>query len=309
LRLADPLHQVRVDRASTLLASPVKARLRREHGRDNNSKENEMDTNFVRSGPLMDPASYPAWLQDVMVECSAARRAVVEHEMLQMMSEGALSTVAMRHFLCGLWPVIEQFPQYMAMNLLKVSYGSIGQEMARRYLIRNIRVEQNHLDYWIDWAAGHGITRAELLASSRSGSIDALSHWCWHTCERDPLAVAMAATNYAIEGVTGEWTAKVCSGPYEEGFSPEVRKKAMRWLRVHADYDDTHPWEALEIIATLLGNQPAMRDVEAVQVAILKSYAYVEMAFDDCLAADGSTQLVGLPTIVTRPAVAHSAAH
>ena len=27
---------------------------------------------------------------------------------------------------------------------------------------------------------------------------------------------------------------------------------AMRWLRVHAEYDDTHPWEALEIVATLL---------------------------------------------------------
>jgi hypothetical protein len=36
----------------------------------------------------------------------------------------------------------------------------------------------------------------------------------------------------------------------------ELRGPAMRWLRVHAEYDDTHPWEALEIVATLLGHAP-----------------------------------------------------
>lgn len=269
-----------------------------------------MDGHFLRTGPLMELTSYPRWLQNVIAACSDARHAVVGHEVFRQMHAGTLSPVAMHRFLASFWPVIEQFPQYMAMNLLKVRYDlGRGHELARRYLIRNIRVEQNHVEYWIDWAHGHSVRRDELLFGWRSPSADALSHWCWHTCERDPLAVAMAATNYAIEGVTGEWTAKVCSGPYERGFPPEERKRAMRWLRVHADYDDTHPWEALEIMATLLGNQPAMRDVEAVQVAILKSYAYMEMAFDDCLAAEGARQLIELPDIVPRPAVAHGAAH
>ncbi len=112
-----------------------------------------------------------------------------------------------------------------------------------------------------------------------------LSHWCWHTCERDPLAVAMAATNFAIEGTTGEWAALVCgSSTYENGFPDEVRKHAMKWLRVHAHYDDTHPWEALEIIATLLGHQPPeARDIANVRSAIVKSYQYMSSAFDDCL--------------------------
>lgn len=268
-----------------------------------------MDTNFVRSGPLMDRASYPAWLQEVLVECNEARRAVVEHELFQMMSEGTLPPLAMRHFLSGVWPVIEQFPQYMAMNLLKVEYGSRGHEMARRYLIRNIRVEQNHVDYWMDWAEAHDVTRAELLSRRRSGEIEALSHWCWHTCERDPLAIAMAATNYAIEGITGEWTAKVCSGTYENGFAPEQRKKAMRWLRVHADYDDTHPWEALEIIATLLGTEPTLRDIEGIQIAIMKSYAYMRMVFDDSVAADPSARELIQPSGMVHRVAAFSVAH
>jgi pyrroloquinoline quinone (PQQ) biosynthesis protein C len=270
-----------------------------------------MDANFVRSGPLMDPRSYPTWLQSVIDECNGARRGVVDHEIFHLMREGALSPTVMRHFLAGVWPVIEQFPQYMAMSLLKVKYGSVGHEMARKYLIRNIRVEQNHVEYWIDWAQAHGASRTDLLSGWRSGFIDALSHWCWHTCERAPLAVAMAATNYAIEGVTGEWAASVCEpGNYENGFPPEQRKKAMKWLRVHGHYDDTHPWEALEIIATLMGYQPSMRDIDNVQVAILKSYGYMHMAFDNCLTDDRSAQLLGRsPPAISRINIAHNVAH
>jgi pyrroloquinoline quinone (PQQ) biosynthesis protein C len=94
----------------------------------------------------------------------------------------------------------------------------------------------------------------------------------------------MAATNYAIEGTTGEWASLVCSSPaYEHGFAADVRKQAMKWLRVHAHYDDTHPWEALEIIATLLGQRPEPREVASIEAAILKSYRYMSAAFDDCL--------------------------
>lgn len=269
-----------------------------------------MDTNFFRSGPLMEPASYPAWLQEIMVDCDQARRAVVDHEIFRMMGEDVLPAASMRHFLAGVWPVIEQFPQYMAMNLLKVEIGSRGHEMARKYLIRNIRVEQNHGEYWIDWAQAHGVTRAELVSRWRSGFVDALSHWCWHTCERDTLAMAMAATNYAIEGVTGEWAARVCAAQkYENGFPPELRKKAMKWLRVHAQYDDMHPWEALEIIATLLGNRPSMRDVDSIQVAVLKSYGYMHMAFDNCLTEERSAQLLGPPSAIAHSAVTRSVAH
>jgi pyrroloquinoline quinone (PQQ) biosynthesis protein C len=245
-----------------------------------------MESQFVRSGPLLAVTSYPEWLQEIIAECDDARHAVVAHEIFQQMHAGVLSPASMRCFLASFWPVIEQFPQYMAMNLLKVQYGlGAGHAMARKYLIRNIRVEQNHVDYWIDWSQGHGLSRDALLSGGRSNSADALSHWCWHTCERDPLAIAMAATNYAIEGATGEWAALVCSSSvYEHGFPDDGRKQAMKWLRVHAHYDDTHPWEALEIISTLLGHRPQAREIANVRSAIVKSYHYMSSAFDDCLA-------------------------
>jgi pyrroloquinoline quinone (PQQ) biosynthesis protein C len=244
-----------------------------------------MDSFFVRTGPLMDVNSYPVWLGDIVHQCAAGRRAVVDHELFQAMREGDLQPTAMRRFLIGVWPVIEQFPQYMAMNLLKVQYhAGRGHSMARTYLIRNIRVEQHHVEYWIDWAQAHGVAREELFYATRSSAAEVLSHWCWRTCDSDPLAVAMAATNYAIEGVTGEWAAAVCAAEeYSGKFTPDLRHKAMKWLRVHAHYDDSHPWEALEIIATLVGPHATAREVAAIKAAILKSYEYMVMAFNDCL--------------------------
>lgn len=250
--------------------------------------ESQIVSPFVRVGPLMELSSYPQWLQDIVAASTDAKRTVINHEIFQQMHEGALPAAAMRRFLASFWPVIEQFPQYMAMNLLKVQYElGASHAMARKYLIRNIRVEQNHVEYWIDWSHGHGMSRDELLFGWRSSSADALSHWCWHTCERDPLAIAMAATNYAIEGATGEWAAFVCSSTkYERGFAEDVRKASMKWLRVHAHYDDTHPWDALEIIATLIGHRPHHRNLANIQSAILKSYEYMRAAFDDCLAVE-----------------------
>ena len=66
-------------------------------------------------------------------------------------------------------------------------------------------------------------------------------------------------------------------------FSPDVRKSAMRWLKEHASYDDRHPWEALEIIATILGNHPAARDIAGVRSRIHRSYEYMRLALDECL--------------------------
>jgi pyrroloquinoline quinone (PQQ) biosynthesis protein C len=69
----------------------------------------------------------------------------------------------------------------------------------------------------------------------------------------------------------------------------------MRWLRAHARYDDSHPWEALEIVASILGAHPAPRDVEAVHAAVRRSYDYMRITLDDCMADVGSLPLEAVP--------------
>lgn len=249
-------------------------------------------TAFTRTGPLMDASSYPAWAQHLIADCSEAKRRVVEHEFYRRLRDNQLTPAAMRQYLIGGWPVVEQFSLYMAQNLTKTRYGRHpGEDMARRWLMRNIRVELNHADYWVHWAEAHGVTLEELNAQRVAPELAALAHWCWHSSASDSLMVGMAATNYAIEGATGEWAHLVCSGPaYTESFPSQSRKRALRWLALHAEYDDAHPWEALEIICTLAGTQPSRMQQAELRQAICKSYDYMFLFLERCLALDEQVQ-------------------
>ncbi|MBA3626039.1 MAG: iron-containing redox enzyme family protein [Methylibium sp.] len=240
---------------------------------------------FVRQGDLQDINSYPEWAQEMVAACAPSRERVTSHELFHRMREARLDEAQTHAFLVSGWPVVEQFPQYMALNLLKVQYGRTrGHDLARRFLIRNIRVEQNHVDHWIEWSAASGVNREELFEGKVPLETHALGHWCWHTCERDALAAAMAATNYAIEGATGDWSAFVCSSDvYENSFEPDARAKAMKWLKLHARYDDSHPWEALEIVCAIMGTDPTQRGAALIRNNVLKSYEYMRLTLDHVL--------------------------
>jgi pyrroloquinoline quinone (PQQ) biosynthesis protein C len=245
-----------------------------------------MNTPFDRQGEITELANYPQWVHAMVAATAAIRRRVVEHPLFLQMRDATLGVAATRAFLIGTWPTIEQFPQFMALSLLKARYGrSRGEDLARQFLIRNIRVENKHADHWRAWAAACDIGLSELMYAPAPLPAHALAHWCWQVCDAEPLAVAVAATNYAVEGATGEWSAVVCSKElYENSFAPAHRHAAMRWLRLHAQYDDVHPWEALDIVATLLGNEPSEREVTAVTQAVRKSLEYMALNLDSCLA-------------------------
>jgi pyrroloquinoline quinone (PQQ) biosynthesis protein C len=246
-----------------------------------------MSNAFRRTGDLKSIGSYPVWLQRVVHETTPDKRRVVDHELFARLRDARLPLPALQRFLVGVWPTIEQFPRFMAMNLKKAGYGdSAGTDMARRYLIQNIRVEQKHAEHWAAWARAAGLGVADLRAGADTEELQSLAHWCWYVCDRADLAVAMAATNYAVEGATGEWSCVVCSqDAYAKSLPEEVRAPAMRWLKLHAEYDDTHPWEALDIVATLLGHAPAAHEVAQVRQAIRTSYRYMALALDSAMMA------------------------
>jgi len=245
---------------------------------------------FHRTGPLKEVTSYPLWLQRVVQETCGDKSRVVHHPVFAMMRDATLPAAMLRQFLTGVWLTIERFPQFMAMNLQKIQFGdSAGARMARRYLIQNIRVEQKHADYWLASAEAGGLSLTDLRDAKNCAEQQALAHWCWYISAQPSLAVGVAATNYAVEGATGEWSCLVCSkDAYERSLPQSCRVSAMRWLRVHAEYDDTHPWEALEIVATLLGNNPPAAEVDAIRAAVRASYSYMGLALDGVLGADAA---------------------
>ncbi|MES3015786.1 MAG: iron-containing redox enzyme family protein [Pseudomonadota bacterium] len=220
-------------------------------------------------------------------ETAPYKSRVVDHELFALMRDAKLPLAAMQRFLIGVWPTIEQFPRFMGMNLKKIGYGdSVGEDMARRYLIQNIRVEQKHAEHWAAWADSADLTLHDLRTGGDIEGLQALAHWCWYVADQANLAVGIAATNYAVEGATGEWSCVVCSkDTYARSLPEQIRMPAMRWLKVHAEYDDTHPWEALDIVATLLGHSPSPQQIADVRRAIQSSYAYMEMALDSAMMA------------------------
>jgi len=254
-----------------------------------------MHTRFERTGPLTELASYPQWAQDMVADCEDTRRKVLGHEIWARMTALELDDESTFNFMAGLWPFIERFPSYMALNLLKTRYGrSPGDDMARRWLVRNIRVEQNHAEYWLNWAEGAGVARADLLHKAAPAGTDGLYRWCEEISSHGSLAAGMVATNYAIEGATGDWSHMVYeSAKYRESFAPEVRASSLRWLHLHAAYDDTHPWEALEIVCTLLGTAPTSAEVAHLRECIERSYMCMILLGDRCIRTHRQTYLLG----------------
>jgi pyrroloquinoline quinone (PQQ) biosynthesis protein C len=244
-----------------------------------------MHVHFERSGPLTELTSYPTWAQHMVADCDSAKRRVVNHELWGLMSSARLDPTSTANFMKGIWPVIERFPAYMAMSLLKTRFGrSEGDNLARRWLVRNIRVEQNHAEYWLTWAEGAGVSRNEVLNSRAPHGTGALAAWCEQICTDGSLAASIAATNYAVEGATGEWSQRIYdSAAYVESFPKDVRIGSLRWLQLHAAYDDTHPWEALEIVCTLMGMEPASDDVAHISDCIKRSYASMCISMECCM--------------------------
>jgi pyrroloquinoline quinone (PQQ) biosynthesis protein C len=261
-----------------------------------------MPSPWIRTGDLKDLASYPLWVREIVTDVQGLRAQVADHRLFRQMRDAILPAHATANFFIRIWPVIEQFPQYMGRNLAKLQYEQPGHGLARVFLTRNVRVEQHHARYWVEWAAASGIGLEALLRGSWATPSATLPHWCWYICDRGSLAEAVAATNYAIEGATGEWAHLVSSSDrYASSLPEETRKAGLRWLRAHAHYDDSHPWEALEIVASILGARPGSREVQAVHTAIRRSYDYMRITLDDCL-----TDVSDLPpeAVATRECVA-----
>ena len=61
--------------------------------------------------------------------------------------------------------------------------------------------------------------------------------------------------------------------------------QALRWLKLHAAYDDEHPWEALEIVCALVGNNPVPQQVAHLRECVRRSYTSMRIVIDRCLAA------------------------
>jgi pyrroloquinoline quinone (PQQ) biosynthesis protein C len=193
----------------------------------------------------------------------------------------AWRAVILEHF-C----IIENFPKYMGLELAKTTYGLSPKDyLARSWLIGNIRIEARHVEWFIDWATGHGLTRDELCAHNPAPAAAALDSWLWSVAHRGTLAESIGAINYAIEGTTGEWCRNVLPA-FREAYADD--KATLAWLAGHAEYDDKHPVQAFEIVKNALSADggPSREQVQRVEYAIRRSLHLLRATLDACAARD-----------------------
>jgi pyrroloquinoline quinone (PQQ) biosynthesis protein C len=83
---------------------------------------------------------HPEWVEELLAFLEPYGRRITEHEFFEAFSRGSLGIEQCRRALVYFYPLIETFPQYMALNLAKVPAGSsLLNSRARHWQISNIQ--------------------------------------------------------------------------------------------------------------------------------------------------------------------------
>ncbi len=225
---------------------------------------------------------HSAWAQAFWDELVPLKDKVVHHPLFVEMAGGSLTLPRFRSALLNFYPLVENFPKYMGLNLAKTRPGRLpGHEEAKNWLIGNIKIEQRHAYWYQDWAMGFGLTLHDLEFVDPPAAMDAVNHYLWSIGRQATLEEGIAATNLAIEWATGEWSQSVVKGmkAYEEQGVATINRHSMAWLRAHASYDDDHPHEAMELIKLICVDEEAR---DRAHRAAFKGLEYYIHALDYC---------------------------
>jgi pyrroloquinoline quinone (PQQ) biosynthesis protein C len=191
------------------------------------------------------------WAKEFWDNLVPLKDKVANHPIFQNMGSGELDLKKFQRGLIDFYHLVENFPKYMGLALSKIDTTSPkGHQEAKHWLIGNIKVEQNHTEWYEDWATGFGISVETLKNSKPNAYMDAVNNYLWNVGSRGTLTESLGSTNLAIEWATGEWSQKVKDGVKSyldrEIVVPNI--KTMAWIKAHAVYDDIHPYEAMELI-------------------------------------------------------------
>jgi pyrroloquinoline quinone (PQQ) biosynthesis protein C len=221
----------------------------------------------------------PSWVLEMDEYLKPYREAIWQSKLVQETSTGELSLKQVRGWSVQFYPFIEYFPQFMATYLAKAP-----DHMSRAFLIDNLRVEKRHADQWVDMANGFGVTKEELITTPILPEVETLTHWLWSITNRGSFVEAVAATNYAIEGVTQGIASIMVKGfaRYQGKEGVCLDKRAYYWMEAHSSYDDVHPYEALEIIKRHATSPEIQHHTKR---SAQRSLEYLAIALDRCYQA------------------------
>lgn len=221
-------------------------------------------------------APRPQWLIEMLREIEPYQERIWNCPLVKETSKGVLSLQQMRGWLIQLYPFVETFPQWIALNIAKAPDA-----FSREILIDNVRVEKWHAKQWIEMAEAFGLTQTELTEASILPEVEALTHFMWSINLRGTLAESISAMTCAIEGTTQGIAQAILQGfqKYDGREGIYLTKGACAWMNNHARYDQIHLAEALEIITRVTQSEETKIKVGK---AAKRSMEYLLMALDAC---------------------------
>jgi pyrroloquinoline quinone (PQQ) biosynthesis protein C len=201
-------------------------------------------------GSMYELSPHPVWVDSMNSFLRPYWDELLNSEWAGAVSNASMTVEEMQGWILQIYPFIHSFPKFLAEALIKVE-----DDYARSYLIDNISVEKAHAEHWLWMGQGFGLLKQDMLdlAEGRKPllrDVQSLTDWLWYVNTKGTLAEAVAATSYAIEGITGDLSRRVVDGfeSYRGRPGVEMNPKTYKWMREHARYDDEHPKIALEVV-------------------------------------------------------------
>jgi pyrroloquinoline quinone (PQQ) biosynthesis protein C len=213
----------------------------------------------------------PTWVADMDAALEPLRQAILDTPVVVDASENRLIDGRIQNFLVAFYPIIRDFPQWLGLLLAR------SPASGRDFFEDNIRVERRHDAMWRAMGDGFGVIKERFRAAEGMlPQVHTFHAYLTEQCSAGPFAPAVAATNYAVEGVAQKISEKALRGL---GHNEKIGPRGRWWLEEHAKYDDEHPVQALEIIKECVAKGD---DAAAVTRAARKSLELMQDAMQAC---------------------------
>lgn len=213
---------------------------------------------------------HPRWVSRLDAALEPSRRRILDLDVVVHSSENRLDEQGIRNFMVEFYPIVRDFPHWLGTLLARAP------EDGEAFFRENLRVERQHAAMWQSMGEGFGVPLARFTDDeSGNAAVQEFHGFLTEIGATGTFASAVAATNYAVEGVAQGISEKALEGLQHH---PTLGERGRWWLEEHAKYDDEHPVMALELIKQCVAR--GEDDPESIVQAARRSLEMMHRAMD-----------------------------
>ncbi len=236
----------------------------------------------VMSLPVFDKAKrlmktpHPDWILKLIQEVAPYQQVLKECPVIISASKGRLTLSSIRACLIQLYPLVNSYPHWIALQREKVADPSV-----QRMLSQQIRMKKLYAQQWVSMAEAFGVSQRELMNAAILLKVEALTQYMWSVTRNRIFVEGMTALGFAIAGAMPNIARAFRHGftQYEHLEGVKLSKRAYGWVNSHAQSDLSHVWETLELAK---GSVRQQAEQEAVKETAIRSLEYLRMALEEC---------------------------